>query len=211
LNSPPEELKNCGQINPNLTDYNSDQMEISSSFWIPDITDWWRQQEDPHSKYADPFNVARHMFCITSHGVGVEDSFSLVRDVIGWRQTKTTSETLRQKVVVRQYTPGNDGILAGNDPELDPTNRENHSEMKQDAEERKLHRMGIVYNFLELWQSSQNLRATQLESRAHNKLMIAGGYIWDTEEIVEASWSIIPHDCAAVFELSERSPLPSGL
>jgi hypothetical protein len=44
LNSPPEAPKNWGQINPNLNDYHSDPMEISSTFWIPDITDWWCQQ-----------------------------------------------------------------------------------------------------------------------------------------------------------------------
>ena len=45
LNSPPEAPKNWGQIDPNLNDYHSDQMEISSTFGIPDITDWRRQQE----------------------------------------------------------------------------------------------------------------------------------------------------------------------
>jgi hypothetical protein len=43
LNSPPEAPKNWGQINPTLNDYNSDPMEISSTFWIQDITDWWLQ------------------------------------------------------------------------------------------------------------------------------------------------------------------------
>jgi hypothetical protein len=43
-NSPPEAPKNWGQINPNLNDYHSDPMQISSTFWIPDITDWWCQQ-----------------------------------------------------------------------------------------------------------------------------------------------------------------------
>jgi len=38
LNSPPEAPKNWGQINPNLNDYHSDPVEISSTFWIPDIT-----------------------------------------------------------------------------------------------------------------------------------------------------------------------------
>jgi hypothetical protein len=52
LNSHPEEPKNWGQINPNLNDCHSDTMEISSTFWIPDITDWWCQQEETHSKYA---------------------------------------------------------------------------------------------------------------------------------------------------------------
>jgi hypothetical protein len=83
LNSPPEAPKNWGQINPNLNDYHSNQMEISITFWIPDITDWWRQQAEMHSKYADLSNVAHDIFSIIPHGVGVEASFSLGRDVIG--------------------------------------------------------------------------------------------------------------------------------
>jgi len=131
LNSPPEALKNWGQINPNLNDYHSDPMEFSSTFWIPDITNWWCQQEETHSKYADLSNVARDIFSIIPHGVGVEASFSLGRDVIGWRQSKTTGETLREKVVVRQFARANNGILAGTDPELDNANTENDSEMKK--------------------------------------------------------------------------------
>ena len=83
LNSPPEAPKHWGQINPNLHDYHSDPMEISSTFWIPDITDWWRQQKEMHSKYADVSNVAKDIFSIIPHAVGVEDSFSLGQDVIG--------------------------------------------------------------------------------------------------------------------------------
>ena len=47
-NSPPESSKNWGQVNPNLDDYHSDPMEISSIFWIPDIVEWWQQQEGTH-------------------------------------------------------------------------------------------------------------------------------------------------------------------
>jgi len=211
LNSPPEAPKNWGQINPNLNDYNSDPMEISSTFWILDITDWWRQQEEMHSKYSDLSNVGRDIFSIIAHGVGVEASFSLGRDVIGWRQSKTTGETPCEKVVVRQFARANNWILAGTDPELDTMNTENDSEMKKEAEERKLHRMAKVHNFLEMWQGSQNLRATQNESRAKNKQMTTVGYISDTQEIVKASWSLFQHDGAAAFKLSERSPLPPAL
>jgi hypothetical protein len=42
LNLPPEVPKNWGQINPNLKYYHSDPMLITSTFWIPDITDWSR-------------------------------------------------------------------------------------------------------------------------------------------------------------------------
>jgi hypothetical protein len=103
LNSPPEASKNWGQINPNLNDYHSNSMAIGSTFWVPDITDWWRQQEETHSMYADLSNVARDIFSVILHGVGVEASFSLGREVIGWKQSKSTGETLRKKVIVRQF------------------------------------------------------------------------------------------------------------
>jgi len=206
LNSPPEAPKNWGQINTNLNDYHSDPMEISSTFWILDRTDWWRQQEETHSKYADLSNVARDIFSIIPHGVGVEASFSLGPGVIGWRQSKTTGETLCEKVIVRQFARANKVILAGTDPEMDTMNTENDSEMKKEAEERKLHRMANVHDFLEMWQGSQNLRATQKESRAQNTQMTAVGYISDTEEIAKSSWSLFQHDGAAAFRLSERSP-----
>jgi len=174
-------------------------MEISSTFWIPDITDWWHQHEETHSKYADLSNVACNISSIIPRGVGVEASFSLGRDVIGWRQSKTTGETLCNRVVVRQFARANNGILAGTDPELDTMNTENDSEMKKEAEKRTLHRMAKVHNFLEMWQGSQNLRATQKESRAQNRQMTAVGYTSDTDEIVKASWSLFQDHGAAAF------------
>jgi len=211
LNLPPEAPKNRGQINPNLNNYHSDPMEISSTLWIPDITDWWRQQEETHSMYADLSNVARDIIPIIPPGVGVEASFSLGRDVIGWRQSKTTGKTLRQNVVVRLFARAFNGILAGTDRELDTPHTENDPEMKNEAEERTLHRMAKVHDFLEMWQGSQNLRATQKESRAQSKQMTAVGYISDTEKSVKASLSLFQHDGAAAFELSDRSPLPPAL
>jgi hypothetical protein len=136
LDSPPEAPKNWVQINPNLNDYHSDSMEISRTFWIPDITDWWRQQEETHSKYADLYNVARDIFSIIPHGVRVEASVTLGRDVIGWRQSKTTGETLCEKVIVRQFAWANHGILAGTDPELDTMNTDNDSEMKKEHQQK---------------------------------------------------------------------------
>jgi len=118
--------------------------------------------------------VARNIFSIIPHAAGVEASFSLGLYVISWRQSKITGWTLRKKVDVRQFARANTGILAGTDPELDTRNTENDSEMKKEAEERKLHRMAKVHYFLEMWQGSQNLRATQKESHARNKQMTAG-------------------------------------
>jgi hypothetical protein len=90
-------------------------------------------------------------------------------------------------------------------------NTEINSEMKKEVEEKKLQRMAKVNDFLKMWQGSQNLCATQKESRAQHKQMIAVGYISDMEEIVKASWSLFQHDGAAAFKLSERSPLPPAL
>jgi len=138
LNSPPESTKNWGQVNPNLNDYHSDPLEISSPFWILHITDWRRQQEETHSKYGDLTHLARDIFFIIPNGVGLEASFSFVRDVIGWRLSKTTSETLCAKVFLRQFARANNGILAGDNWTLDAMNTENDLEMKREAEERQL-------------------------------------------------------------------------
>jgi hypothetical protein len=104
LNSLPEAPKNWGLNNPNLIDYHSDPMDISCTLWIPDITNWWQQIEDTDSKHTDLSNVARDIVSIKPHGVRVESSLSIERDVIDWRQSKTTGDTLREKVVVRLFT-----------------------------------------------------------------------------------------------------------
>jgi len=211
LNSAPEERKNWRRNNPNLNDYHFNPMEISSTVWRPDIADWWRQQEQTHSKYTDLSDAARDIFSIIPHDVRVEYKFSLGRHVIGWRQSKTTGDTIREEGVVRQFARVNNGILAGDETESVMTNCENDSEMKNEAEERTLPRIAKVNNFLEMWQGSQNLHATQETSHTQKKEMTAVGYISDSEEMVKASWSLFHHGGAAAVELSERSPLPPAL
>jgi hypothetical protein len=154
--------KNRGQINTNLNDYHSDPIEISSTWWIPDITNWWCQQEETHSMYADLPGVACDIFSIIPHGDGVEARFSLGRDVIRWRQSKTSGETLRETVVVSHFSWFNNWIFARIDLDLDTINTENDPEMKKEAEEWRLHRMAQVHNFLEMWQGSQNICTTQM-------------------------------------------------
>jgi hypothetical protein len=39
---------NCGQVNPYLNDSHTDPMEISYTLSLPNITDWWRQQDETH-------------------------------------------------------------------------------------------------------------------------------------------------------------------
>jgi len=166
---------------------------------------------------GNSLKVHRYLQCGTQHILkdatwcGVEASFSLSQDVIGWRYSKNTGETLREKVVVMQFTRSNNWILAGTDSEIDTMNTENNPEMKKETEERQLHRMAKVHHFLEMWQGSQNLCATQKELHTQNMQMTAVGYISDMEEIVIAFWSLFQHDGAAAFKLSERSPLPLAL
>jgi len=64
--------------------------------------------------------------------------------------------------------------------------------MKNEAEKRNLHRIAKAPDFLEMWQGSENLHATQKESSAQNKQIISVGYILDMEAIVRASWSHLP-------------------
>jgi len=94
--------------------------------------------------------VAHNTFSIILHGVGVEARFSLGRDVIGWRQSKTTTETLRKMVILRKFAAANNGLLAGNDPELDMNSADNNMEMKREVEQRKLHQMAKVHDFLQM-------------------------------------------------------------
>ena len=145
------------------------------------------------------------------HGVGVEASFAPGPDVISWRQSKTKGETLRKKAVVRQFARGNNGILAGADPESDTMNGENDTEMKKVTEERKLHKLANVHKFLEIWQGSQDLRPTQIESCTQNNQMTAVGPISVMEEMVNAPWSLFQPDGAAAFTFSKRSALPPPL
>jgi len=156
LNLLPESTNKCGQINPNPNDYHWDPIEIGTTFGLPDIPDWWWQQDEMHSKNVNLSNVAWDIFSVIPHAVKVEACLSLGRDVIGWRQSETTGVTLRKEVIVRQFAQANIGILAGNDPALDTMITENDSEMYWEAEETKLHRMAKAHNFLEMWQGSKN-------------------------------------------------------
>lgn len=53
------------------------------SFWIPDITSWWRQQEEMHLLYINLSNVARGIFSILPPAVGEQARYSLGPDVVG--------------------------------------------------------------------------------------------------------------------------------
>jgi hypothetical protein len=60
-------------------------MEISYTLLFPNITDWWRQQDETHWNYIDLAYVACGIFSIMLHCVWAEARISLARDYIGWR------------------------------------------------------------------------------------------------------------------------------
>jgi hypothetical protein len=95
-----------------------------------DITEWWLQQDETHRKYFNLSNVARNIISLIPDGVGVEACYSFRCYVCGWRQSKSTGETLRNMVIVWQFTGANIRLLAGAEPELDPTSADNNLEMK---------------------------------------------------------------------------------
>jgi hypothetical protein len=54
-------------------------------------------------------------------------------------------------LVVRQFARANSRLLAVDNPAWDPDSTYNHMELKREAEEKKLHRMAKVHDFLEMW------------------------------------------------------------
>ena len=84
-------------------------------------------------------------------------------------------------------------------------------EMHREAEEKNLLKMARVQHCLEMWQARQNLCGPQKESPTQIKQLTPIEYIFDTEEIIKAFWSMIPHCCVGIFKDSELSPLPPAL
>jgi len=161
LDSPSKVKMIWGQVDPSLNDFHSDHMQSSGTFWPLDITDWCRQQAEMHPTFTNLSNVAQDIFSIIPHIVGVKASLTLGQDQIGCRLRETTSNMYREKVAVREFPQANNGILSANYTALDTTQTENDLELKHEVADRKLHRMTKIHSFLERWQGSQNLHATQ--------------------------------------------------
>jgi len=100
------------------------------------------------SKCADLSNAAGNTLSIIPHGVRVETSISLGRDVIGWRQSKSRHEILHQNVVLWFFARANNGILPSDDPACDTTQTEHNLVMMRVQQERNFHRMAMVHD---LW------------------------------------------------------------
>jgi len=124
-----------------------------------------------------PISPTRHTLNSPSYqcGVRVEACFSLHWNLIDSSQSTNTDKTLCNEVVVRQFASATNGILAGDDAELDAMETKNDLEMTRDAEEWNLHWMAKVLDILEMWQDTQILRAKQKECHIQNKQMTAVG------------------------------------
>lgn len=155
--------------------------------------------------------MATGIVSILPHGIGVEARFSLGLALIGWRDSKTTGETLPEKVVIWQFAQAFNGSLAGDGAALDTADTINDLELKTSAEDRRLHRMPKIHDFLVMGLGSQNLCDTQMESPPPNKQMTVVIYISDTRQMVRASWSNFQPDGAAASKYVETSPLPPVL
>jgi len=135
LNSPPEAQNHWEQLNPNIDEYHVDPMAISTTFWLPNLTNWWLQQDETQSKKADHFNVPWDVCAIIPHGVGVQASCSLGRHVIAYCGLNPTGETLCGNVIIRKFDRANNRIFEGDNPVSYTTNKANNSEMKNEAED----------------------------------------------------------------------------
>jgi len=102
LNSPPESPKQWEHVNANVNNYHSNPRGISRILWIPDIIDWWQQQQETHWKCTNLCNIAAIILSNIPQDVRVQARHSPVRDVIGWRQSKSTGETHLENFVLRQ-------------------------------------------------------------------------------------------------------------
>jgi len=71
--------------------------------------------------------------------------------------------------------------------------------------------MAKVHDFLEMWQDSENLWATQKALYHWNKQITTMGYISDKKQTVKLSWSAFEHDGIAGVKMTEKSPLPPSL
>jgi len=203
-----------GQINPanddSLTDPDANPNDVTGSFWSPSVAAWWKQQVNTASEYAPMAEMARDIFSVIPHGVGVEASFSLGRDVIGWRQSKTSGSTLQQKVVVRQWARSNQGILADT---FSDTLLDNDVEGKVDAEQSKLKKLATLTDFMHWSKRSSELRAAQKKLRAQNSNKCSHGFISDEEEFSASSWDAFDDNGEGAFDtfISNKKPTAVNL
>ena len=185
-----------------------DPEELTASFWYPDVAGWWLKQETTMGEYRDLARMARDIFSVMPHGVGVEASFSLGRDVISWRQSRTTGVTLQQKVVVRQWARSNNGILPEDIAnQLLPSSSDDEQRKREDQ---RLDRLATLRDFLLFKKESDNLRSMQKKLKGKDVSVSGLGYISDQDDGREEDWHQFAHDGNQAFEKIGRENQTSG-
>ena len=174
-----------------------DPEEVTASFWYPDVAGWWMKQERRMGDYRDLARMARDIFSVMPHGVGVEASFSLGRDVISWRQSRTKAATLQQKVVVRQWARSNDGFLP--DEVKKSLEGDNDEDERQKKEDERLNQLASMRDFLMFKKESQNRRSMQKKLKGKDVAVSGLGYISDEDDGWDEKWSSFDHDGNTAF------------
>jgi len=189
----------------------NDPEEMTASFWYPDVAGWWLKQETTMGEYRDLAKMARDIFSVMPHGVGVEASFSLGRDIISWRQSRTKGSTLQQKVVVRQWARSNDGLLP--EEAIQSAGSDVNNEEKQKQEDQKLNQLASVRDFLVFKEQSENLRSMQKKLKGKDVTISGLGYISDVDEDNgdhDGPLTALDHDGNMAFERIGREKRGGG-
>lgn len=143
----------------------------------PDVADWWREQEKNETLFKPLAKMARDIFSVIPHGVGVEHSFSIARMVVSWQQHRMSAETLKQRMIVRQDSIRRDesdpynAAKAENDRIMKQAELHDHAWTKYQSFERNTRRVRKEYN-------AKARAGANVRSRKHNK---GKGFISDEE------------------------------
>lgn len=185
----------------------NDPEEITASFWYPDVAGWWLKQETTMGEFRDLAKMARDIFSVMPHGVGVEASFSLGRDVISWRQSRTNGITLQHKVVVRQWARSNNGLLPEEVSRSMKTDI--NTDEQQRREDKQLNQLASMKDFLSFKRQSDNMRSMQRELKGRDVSISGLGYISDEADGGVEEWSGFNQDGNSAFRKISKEKRPN--
>jgi hypothetical protein len=131
--------------------------------------------------------MASDVFSLIPHGVGIEVSFSLGRDMMSWHQTTMTSQTRTKCIIMRQFYCFNNEMLAMYDKLLDiqPVPTEEKAKLKT------LANMADFRHFEESRAKRNEVRCQLWDSATGND---DPGFISDRMEAQVKTWGHFKHD-----------------
>ena len=109
---------------------NDDPGKVTISWFEPGPDGYWRKIASMPAqgdiKYLQRVEqMARDIFSCVPHGVGVESSFSIARNVISWKQSRMTANTLKSNMIVRQHLLKKNTYTYRGDRHSDPNHDQN--------------------------------------------------------------------------------------